>query len=306
MTARLLVTGGEGFLGGAVMDALACHPSYPNWPVIIDTKSGGDVCNAEFVERIVADVQPTYLLHFAAINGTHNFYERSREVFEVGCVGTLNVVQAYRNLWRRTNGKPTARGCLFVFVSSSEVYHDTLGEKADETRPLGIPDLKNPRYSYSSSKIAGEAMVRYMLADCPRAIVVRPHNVYGPGMKNRHVMDELAGQFRAKADPITVQALDPVRAYCHIEDFVSGFLAVMERGQHGETYHIGDDTRPVSVGELVQEFTEASGHGCEVRVTSAPSGSPSYRCPDVTKLRSLGWTPRKTLSEGVREMLGWA
>jgi nucleoside-diphosphate-sugar epimerase len=124
--------------------------------------------------------------HLAYVQGTQTFYADPKDVIDVALRGIMNVLGACE-----AAGKPD-----LILVSSSEVYQEPPAGMfpTDETVPLSVPDVTNPRYSYGGGKIASEiATLAYSQAGMlNRAVIVRPHNIYGPDMGFEHVIPEFA------------------------------------------------------------------------------------------------------------------
>jgi UDP-glucose 4-epimerase len=306
---RVLVTGSAGFIGTHLCAALRARGDEV---VGCDAREGCDLLDSgEFITERFGDdrgywcggwykkIGPPHpfdgVVHLAAINGTRNFYERPADVLRVGLIGTANVIRWWGG---RDAGKPG----FFVLASSSEVYAEPTEIPTREHVPLVVPDVRNPRYSYSVSKIAGEAMVHHWLKDRPRAMIVRPHNVYGPGMSEDHVI----GRLLAARPGVIVDMQGTggeTRAFCHVSDAVAGILAVVDRGEHGETYNVGDEAGLQTMAQLAWEVSKMRGLMEFSWSDKRSVGSPRLRCPDTTRLRALGWEPRVKLEDGLREML---
>lgn len=304
------VTGGCGFLGSAVVKALAERGNFVK--VLDDCSRGserrlagtpnvriyrGDVRDQRLCNYIAHGMD--CIIHMAAVNGTRNFYERPREVLDVGIRGTLNMVAAAEN-----NRVPE-----FLFVSSSEVYQDALIIPTPERVTLVVPDLDNPRYSYGGSKIAGELLTRW--SGIPRTLIVRPHNVYGPDMGEEHVIPEFARRILVLPTEgehqFTVQSpFGVTRSFCHVSDFVLGLLTVLDKGTHQNVYNIGMEEETM-IGSLADAIARQLGRRIfQVYYSgSEPKGSCLRRCPDLFKLRCLNWEPKMKLEEGLRDTLEW-
>ena len=305
----ILVTGGSGFLGGALARRLAEHGHKVR---VLDNgfrSSGlkalkgielmtGDVRDPEVVGAAAAGIN--VICHLAAINGTRFFYEMPDLVLEVGVQGTLNVIAAAR-----------AAGVRDLFVaSSSEVYHDVDGA-ADESVRLVIPDPLNPRFSYAGSKILAElATIHIGGRHLERAIVIRPHNVYGPAMGWEHVIPDLVGRvLRARDDTGRVRLPiqgdgEETRSFAYIDDVVEGILLLIQRAEGVGIYNVGNDV-VTSIATLAKEIGRCLDVDVEIVPGEAVPGSPRHRRPDLTKLRALGYAPRISLQQGLAPTVRW-
>jgi nucleoside-diphosphate-sugar epimerase len=309
-----LVTGGTGFIGTALVKALVVAGARVR--SLDDESRGsrrrlgqfaddvesikGDIRDVQAVSRAAAGVD--CVCHLAYVNGTEFFYSKPDLVLDIAIRGMLNVVDACR-----------AHGIGdLVLASSSEVYQTPPVTPTDETVPLAIPDILNPRYSYGGGKIACELMaVNFGRVGFDRVTIIRPHNVYGPDMGREHVIP----QFIERMDRLTHGTVGPVRfpiqgsgqetrAFVYIQDLVDGVLRVIERGDHLGIYHIGTDEE-VAIAQLAREVGLCFGREVEVVAGPLLAGSTLRRCPDIAKMRALGFTPRTTLKDGLLETVAW-
>jgi len=312
---RVLVTGGSGFLGSNFARVLvdrgyAVRVLDNNFRGSRD-KLGPCLSRLEFVEGDVRDPGTVraavrgveIVCHLAFINGTRYFYERPRDVLDVGVRGTLNVLEA----------SVDSGVSEFLFVSSSEVYQTPPIVPTPETVPLSIPDPRNPRYSYGGGKLIGEILTcNYGRGKFARTLIARPHNVYGPDMGFEHVIPEFVVRLRRAASRQPTGVLEfPIqgagtetRAFCDVRDFTDGLVLVLERGGDGEIYHVGTDEE-VSVAQLASRIAALMGR--EIRLVATPlrAGGTPRRCPDITRLRALGYSPRFRLDDGLAASIAW-
>lgn len=313
-TRRYLVTGGLGFLGAALTRSLV-HDGH-TVRVLDDTSRGSlhrlgevaadvEVRSADIrdLDAVVASARGVdTIAHLAYVNGTRHFYERPAEVLDVGVRGMLNVLDACR---------ACGVGDLAV-ASSSEVYQSPPVVPTDETVPLSVPDPLNPRYSYGGGKIICELLaLNHGRTGFERVVVFRPHNVYGPDMGWDHVVPELTLRIddlrRCGPGPVAVPIQgtgDETRAFVYVEDFTAGLRRVLDAGEHLGIYHVGTDTE-TTVRDLVAAIAAAVGVEATVVAGPAAPGATPRRCPDIAKLRALGYEPRWQLTDGLRVSVDW-
>jgi len=315
MAKTYLVTGGTGFIGSALVKRLLKDGHLVR---VLDDNSRGrarrlsglegeyemvsaDVRDAAALTRAAKGVDA--ILHLAAVNGTEFFYSRPELVLDVAIRGALAVVDA-----ARANGV----GDL-VFASSSETYQTPPVVPTDESVPLSVPDVLNPRYSYGGGKIASELIaINYGRTGFDRVVVFRPHNVYGADMGWEHVIPQFALRAAELAAAQPSGPLDfPIqgdgrqtRAFVHIDDFTDGLVTVIGRGGHLQIYHIGNPEE-VTVGELATQVVGALGREARLRPSEEPKGATRRRCPDIAKLAALGYKPSIPLSQGLPGVVRW-
>lgn len=315
MPKHYLVTGGTGFLGAALVKRLLADGHTIR---VLDNNSRGaprrlaDVEGA--YEMVVADVRDAAavtaaakgvdgILHLAAVNGTEFFYSKPELVLDVAVRGMLAVLDACR-----ANGI----GDLVV-ASSSEVYQTPPVVPTDESAPLSVPDVLNPRYSYGGGKIASELLaVNYGRTGFDRVAIFRPHNVYGPDMGWEHVLPQFALRAaKAVAEQPEGTIEFPIlgdgcqtRAFVHVDDFTDGLAKVVERGEHLNLYHIGTPEE-TTIAECARLVVKSFGRDVVIRPSEAPAGETSRRCPDITKLQGLGYAPSISLEAGLPSLVDW-
>jgi dTDP-glucose 4,6-dehydratase/UDP-glucose 4-epimerase len=225
-------------------------------------------------------------------------------VLEVGVKGMMNVLDACKD----------ANVPELVLASSSEVYQTPPIVPTDESAPLVVPDPLNPRYSYGGGKIISELLaLNYGRHDFERVMVFRPHNVYGADMGWEHVIPELVLKLKTERDrnPHSQSLSLPIqgdgeqtRAFVHIEDLCDGVIAMYERGSHLQIYHVGNDEE-VTIANLARRIGKCLGREVAI-VPGAPApGATTRRCPDIRKLRALGYAPRRPLAEGLPPVVEW-
>lgn len=316
MAKAYLVTGGAGFLGASLVKRLLAAGERVR---VLDDDSRGKASrlaglkgDLEIVRGDVRDAGAVHaaaegmdaVVHLAFVNGTEFFYSKPDLVLEVGVKGIVNVLDACR----------ARRVPELVLASSSEVYQMPPVVPTDETVPLVVPDLWNPRYSYGAAKIISEVMaVNYGRSGFKRVTIFRPHNVYGPDMGWEHVIPQFVLRMKRLAAEGTGPVRFPVqgtgretRAFVYIDDFTDGVMKVIERGKHLEVYHVGT-REEVGIAELARLV--GGYFGREVRVEpgaagEARGGTPR-RCPDISRLEALGYRPTTSLKDGVKSTAAW-
>ncbi|HZS62904.1 MAG TPA: NAD-dependent epimerase/dehydratase family protein [Xanthobacteraceae bacterium] len=312
---KILVTGGSGFIGSALVTALvrAGHAVR----VLDDNSRGaprrlrpvekdiefiaGDIRDAGAVARASAGMDEVH--HLAFVNGTEFFYSQPELVLDVGVRGMVNVIDACR---------ANKVGTL-VLASSSEVYQSPPKVPTAEDAPLSIPDPLNPRYSYGGGKLISELMaINYGRKFFERVLIFRPHNVYGPDMGWEHVIPQFALRLYrlGKAQPSGILRFEiqgsgqETRSFCFVDDLVAGVLVMRDKGEHLGIYHVGTMDE-VTIADLAQRVAKAAGRDIALVPGPLQAGGTQRRCPDISKLAALGYKPRVPLDAGLKTTLDW-
>jgi dTDP-glucose 4,6-dehydratase len=299
--ARIVVTGGAGFLGSHLCDALLDRGDEV---IAIDNLITGSIDNIErlfarrgftFLEQDVSnhlwvpgEVQT--VMHLASPASPIDFERIPIQILKVGGLGTHNCL-----------GLARAKGATFFLASTSEVYGDPLVHPQPETywgnvNPIG------PRGVYDEAKRYAEAMtMAYHRHHGLDVRIVRIFNTYGPYMRpddGRAVSNFLTQALEGK--PITVFGNgDQTRSFTYVEDEIRGFLALLD----------SDVTVPVNIGnpdteqtilQLARLAIEVTGSSSEVVFEPLPVDDPTQRQPDITRARDLlGWEPTVDLRDGL-------
>ena len=313
--AKVLVTGGSGFIGSSLVKALVRAGAKVR--VLDDNSRGaprrlsdvetdiefiaGDIRDAAAVEAAAKGMDEVH--HLAFVNGTEFFYQSPELVLDVGVRGMINVVDACRK-----HGIGT-----LVLASSSEVYQTPPHIPTAEDAPLVVPDPLNPRYSYGAGKLISEIMaINFGRKYFERVLIFRPHNVYGPDMGWEHVVPQFALRMQALAERQPSGRLrfdiqgsgEDTRSFCFVDDLVAGVMVMRDKGEHLGIYHVGT-TEEVAIADLAQRIAEQAGREIELIPGKPAPGGVARRCPDISKLARLGYKPRVPLSAGLRPTLSW-
>lgn len=315
MKKKILVTGGTGFIGSAIVRDLIKQNHQVR---VLDNQSRGTLRRLqdvkgdfEFIKGDIRDLKIVLktskgvdsIIHLAYVNGTEFFYSIPEVVLDVGVKGMVNVLDA------SLKNNVTE---LFL-ASSSEVYASSSKIPTPEDVPLVVPDPYNPRFSYGGGKIISELMtINYGRKFFKRVVIFRPHNVYGPDMGWEHIIPQFALRVKELTKGSSKKALnfpiqgtgDETRAFIFIDDFTAAFMNLMEKGKHLNTYNIGVQ-KEIPVKDVAIEVAKFFGKEIKIIPSKLTEGSTLRRCPDTTKINSLGFLPKISFSKGVQTTVSW-
>jgi dTDP-glucose 4,6-dehydratase len=300
MTQRALVTGGAGFLGSHLCDALLADA----WSVIVvDNLLTGRLSNLahlrnesrfEFVEKDICEPfdvgKVDYVFHFASPASPVDYSAHGIETLQVGSLGTFHALDAARKY-----------GARYLVSSTSECYGDPLEHPQKETywghvNPIG------PRSVYDEAKRFTEAVTmayrRYYKVDTR---IVRIFNTYGPRMQlnDGRVVPNFMKQAIRGEDLTVYGDGKQTRSFCYVSDEVDGFMRLAK----------SNEPLPVNIGnpneftilECAQLVIKVVASKSKIRYEALPQDDPKQRCPDISKARQLlGWEPKFDLESGLR------
>jgi GDP-4-dehydro-6-deoxy-D-mannose reductase len=300
---RVLITGGQGFVGQYLRTALA--RSCLDWLLDIpapptDDRSGLDLTRAEAVETYVATTRPDIVVHLAAVAAVTTSVKAPRHAWEVNLGGTLNLVLALQE---------HAPDAHFLYVSSAEVYGASLKSSA----PMTERGLLQPMNPYAASKAAADILVRQAAAAGLSATVMRPFNHTGAGQSESFVAPSFAAQIariEAGVQPpvLWVGSLDEARDFLDVRDVVRAYtLALGARSTlaPGEVFNIASG-QAVRIGDLLERLLGQARTPIDVRVDPGRLRPAPIQTAigDPAHLRNtLGWAPEIDLDETLKAVL---
>lgn len=245
-----------------------------------------------------------YIIHAAGIASPIYYQKYPLETIDVAVTGTKKMLE----LARRKKVKS------FLFFSSSEIYGNPPSDEipTKETYNGNVSPV-GPRSCYDESKRLGETLCLnyYHYFGIPTKIV-RPFNVYGPGMRTndyRVIPSFINSALLGKSIPVH-ESGKQTRTFCYISDAIIATFKVLLSGRNGEAYNIGNNQPEIDMNHLAQVLNKTLDNRLKIRnisyPTNYPQGEPQRRCPDLTKIRrEVGYKPRITLEEGLRRTLEW-
>lgn len=325
---RILVTGGAGFIGSALVRRLIEHTMHQVLvfdkltyagllsslePAASSNRYGfvqGDICDAEAVGAALAEFRPQIIAHLAAESHVDRSIDGPGEFVHTNIVGTFVMLQQALGYWR---GLEEADKAAFRFhhISTDEVF-GSLGDTGlfTETTPY------DPRSPYSASKAASDHLVSawghtYGLP----VLMTNCSNNYGP----YHFPEKLIPLIIIRAlngEPLPVYGDGSnVRDWLFVDDHARALQAVFERGRPGRTYNVGGNAerRNIEVVRAICESLDCQAPRADGKpyadqitfVTDRPGHDARYAI-DATRIRDeLDWTPSRTFEQGIEETVEW-
>ncbi len=305
---KVLVTGGEGFIGSTLVDHLLAlgaevrayvhYKPYGSAGYLAGRDDdveimAGDVRDGERVSEAVRGRDTVF--HLAALIGIPYSYVAPESYIQTNVVGTYNVVNACRHL---------GIGRM-VHTSTSETYGTALTAPISEDHPL------QPQSPYSASKIGADMMALSFKHsfDVPVA-VIRPFNTYGPRQSARAVIPTILSQLHSGATEIKLGSTTPTRDFNYVDDTARGFIAVADSDRAlGHVVNIGSG-REISIGDLAELLVSVSGKDAKVTTDNTrvrPDNSEVERllCDNTRAREWCKWEPEVPLEEGLRRTSDW-
>jgi dTDP-glucose 4,6-dehydratase len=302
---RALVTGGAGFLGSHLCDALLAD----GYSVItVDNLLTGRLSNLEhlrnepqFEFRQIDINEPfdcgkvDYVFHFACPASPVDYMQHGIDTLRVGSIGTLHALEIAHKY-----------GAKYLISSTSECYGDPLEHPQVETywgnvNPIG------PRSVYDEAKRFGEALTmafhRYHKTDTR---IVRIFNTYGPRMQlnDGRVVPNFMRQALRGEDLTVYGDGSQTRSFCYVSDEIDGFIRLSKVMEHLPV-NIGNPTE-FTILECAKLVIAVTSSSSKIRHEELPVDDPKQRCPDITKAkRLLGWEPKIDLRSGLRMSLDY-
>lgn len=313
---KILVTGADGFIGSHLVEHLAglghdvkafvCYNSFNSWGWLDESPEhvrraievfAGDIRDPHGVRAAMKGCD--VVMHLAALIAIPYSYHSPDTYVDTNVKGTLNVVQAARELG-------VAR---VVHTSTSEVYGTARFVPITEAHPL------QGQSPYSASKIGADQMALSFHASFETPVsVIRPFNTYGPRQSARAVIPTIITQIANGARSIKLGAIHPTRDFNYVRDTVRGFVAVAESDAAlGRVVNVGSNYE-ISVGDTVRLIAEIMDASVEILCEAErmrPQGSEVERLwADNALARELcGWTPEfpgvDGLRNGLEETIAW-
>lgn len=341
---KILVTGGAGFIGSAVIRNIICNTNdcivnvdkltyAGNLESLLDVSNSNryifekvDICNRTELDRVFSQYKPDAVMHLAAESHVDRSIDGPAAFIETNIVGTYTLLEATRQYWL-TLDEQSKSNFRFHHISTDEVYGDLVGtnDLFTETTPY------EPSSPYSASKASSDHLVRSWLRTYGLpTIITNCSNNYGPyHFPEKLIPLVILNALEGKPLPIYGKG-DQIRDWLYVEDHARALYKVVTEGAVGETYNIGGHNEKQNIDvvkticnildELVPVHTNKSllpSHSCEKSeplssycdlitfVKDRPGHDVRYAI-DASKIeKELGWSPIETFETGLRKTVEW-
>ncbi|WP_318503803.1 dTDP-glucose 4,6-dehydratase [Photobacterium leiognathi] len=328
---KILITGGAGFIGSAVIRHLIQNTSHQVMNIDKLTYAGNlaslasvsnderycfervDITNRIEIERVFSQYQPDAVMHLAAESHVDRSIDGPAAFIETNVIGTYVLLDVARHYFSALSDSRRQQ-FRFIHVSTDEVY----GDLSPQAKPFTETSPYQPSSPYSASKASSDHLVRawHRTYGLP-VIVTNCSNNYGPYQYPEKlipvvILNALAG----KTLPIYGNG-QQVRDWLYVDDHAKALVAVIEKGKVGETYNIGGNNEQTNIA-VVHAICDV----LEILVPNKPQGVKAYRdliayvddrpghdkryAIDTTKIeQELGWTPQESFESGLRKTVEW-
>ncbi len=333
---RLLITGGGGFLGyylvlaivkwnelagkteSKVID-LVVYDNFmrglPEWLSALEMQGLVSVKRHDVIDPLPSDMgNVDYIIHAASIASPIYYRKNPIETMDANVDGLRYLLDYFKE--RSQSGKFV--GGLLYF-STSEIYGDPDSKNIPTSESYrGNVSCTGPRACYDESKRYGETLCINFSQQYNLPIkIARPFNNYGPGLKitDGRALPDFCRNVLSGEDIIMLSDGSPTRTFCYVADAVIGYLKVLVKGHHGESYNIGTESPEISVKKLAEMVISKSVDlfGYDGKLVFKKSSdkeyltdNPNRRCPLIAKARNqLGYNPTIDIEEGLKRSLLW-
>ncbi|WP_286220287.1 dTDP-glucose 4,6-dehydratase [Marinobacter apostichopi] len=328
---KLLVTGGAGFIGSAVirhiiwntrdevvnLDKLTYAGNLESLAAVSDSSRYAfeqvDICNRTEVDRVLKDHQPDAIMHLAAESHVDRSIDGPAEFIETNIVGTYTLLEAVRQYWQTLESE-RRENFRFHHISTDEVYGDLDGPENLFTEQTPYA----PSSPYSASKASSDHLVRAWCRTYGLPVLVTNcSNNYGPfHFPEKLIPLVILNALEGKPLPVYGKG-EQIRDWLYVEDHAQALYEVVAEGKVGETYNIGghNEKRNIDVVQaicgLLEELAPEKPSGLVnyrdliTFVTDRPGHDLRYAI-DASKIqKELGWVPKESFETGLRKTVLW-
>ncbi|KQQ63596.1 dTDP-glucose 4,6-dehydratase [Pseudomonas sp. Leaf129] len=326
---KILVTGGAGFIGSAVIrhilantDDAVVNVDKLTYAGNLDSLMGSertpryafehvDICDRAQMDRVFAEHRPDRVMHLAAESHVDRSITGPAAFVETNVIGTYTLLEAARQYWSQLDAEQQA-AFRFHHISTDEVYGDLEGPEDlfTETTPY------QPSSPYSASKASSDHLVRaWQRTYGLPTLVTNCSNNYGPcHFPEKLIPLIILNALEGKALPIYGKG-NQIRDWLYVEDHARALYQVVTEGEVGETYNIGGHNEKQNIEvvhtvcALLDELCPQSPHRPHAQLITHVQDRPGHDVRyaiDASKIqRELGWTPVETFESGIRKTVQW-
>lgn len=302
---RVLVTGATGFSGryacrllhskgyqvaGTYLKRPSTVPdTYPLIPL--------DLKSRKNVDALIQHFRPDFIVHLAAQSNSQQSWQFEDETFAANVGGTLNLLNAVRQTGLRTR---------LLLASSVQVY----GRIFNEARPVREEGPVWPENPYASSKRAAElACLDFFTRFGSDVVIARMANHTGPGQEPFYALSDWSRQIALAEENghsvrLEVGNLNVVRDFLHVEDAISAYVTLLRKGKAGQIYNVASG-KPQKLQKYADFLSGRAKTDCRILTVKdrVRAGEPEKTWINASKINALGWKPRSTAYEALRELL---
>ncbi|EJK9928988.1 dTDP-glucose 4,6-dehydratase [Cronobacter sakazakii] len=332
---KILVTGGAGFIGSAVVRHIINHTqdrvvnldklTYAGNPESVAAVANSeryafeqvDICDRAALDRVFKEHQPDAVMHLAAESHVDRSISGPADFIETNIVGTYTLLEAARAYWSSLDDQRKA-AFRFHHISTDEVYGD-LPHPDEWHESAALPLFTEttayaPSSPYSASKASSDHLVRAWLRTYGLpTMVTNCSNNYGPyHFPEKLIPLVILNALEGKPLPIYGKG-DQIRDWLYVEDHARALYTVVTQGQIGETYNIGGHNEKknldvvLTICDLLDEIKpKATSYREQITYVADRPGHDRRYAIDADKIsRELGWRPQETFESGIRKTVHW-
>jgi dTDP-glucose 4,6-dehydratase len=324
---KILVTGGAGFIGSALIRFLIAQTdahvvnvdalTYSATPEALDSCAGSDryrfervdICDAGALEAVFVRHRPSHVMHLAAESHVDRSIDSPRNFIQTNIVGTFNLLEAARHYWTSLTAE-RQQDFRFHHITTDEVY----GALQAAEPPFAETSAYRPASPYSASKAGSDHLVRAWRKTYGLPVIVSScSNNYGPWQFPEKLIPLVTlAAFDGRSLPVYGKG-ENIRDWLHVEDHARALWAVLTRGQIGETYNIGGgaERRNIEVVRLIcatldRIRPDKAPHERLITYVADRPGHDFRYAVDISKIRrELGWEPVEIFENGLERTVRW-
>ncbi len=336
---KILITGGAGFIGGALVRHIINNTNHTvlnidkltyasNLNSLINISKNEryffnkvDICDKIELMKIFSDYQPDIIMHLAAESHVDRSIETPDEFIKTNIYGTYNLLEQSRIYWSKLKNEKKNNFC-FYHISTDEVYGDLCSPEGNKNIDKLFTENTSyaPSSPYSASKASSDHLVRawFRTYDLP-ILITNCSNNYGPyQFPEKLIPLIILNALEGKSLPIYGKG-NQIRDWLYVEDHILALLLVADKGRIGETYNIGGNNEKQNIEvvhticKVLQEVAPINKSALNILsyeslikfVDDRPGHDMRYAV-DTNKIKhELGWRPQETFDSGIRKTIQW-